>query len=139
MDGSDVAHLMAHGTAKTENPLFSSLRFADGRLNVYELGAMVNPPRTVVLSACNVGMTSERAATTMLGMVTGLLHAGTDCVIASPIPVSDSDRLSRLMARFHAEWLRSSGPAEAWAAVQRQATSAADLADAATFCVYGRG
>ena len=44
IDGADLAHVAAHGTFRSDNPLFSSLHLADGPLTVYDLEALRRAP-----------------------------------------------------------------------------------------------
>jgi hypothetical protein len=89
LDGADVVHLAAHGTHEAANPLFSALRLADGPLFGYDVGRVPTPPPHVVLSACDLGLASERAGDELLGMTAALLHAGTRTVVASVARVGD--------------------------------------------------
>ena len=57
MSGARIAHIAAHAKFEVQNPMFSSLRLADGDLNVYDLERIGDPPSTVVLSACDSGYT----------------------------------------------------------------------------------
>ena len=50
---SDLVHLAAHGSFRRDNPLFSTLRLADGPLTVYDLDHVQAAPRSMVLSACS--------------------------------------------------------------------------------------
>src|SRR5581483_7538728 len=58
--GARIAHVAAHGVHQTENPLFSSLRLADGPLFAHELDATARTPDHVVLSACELGLATVR-------------------------------------------------------------------------------
>ena len=139
LDGASAAHIVAHGTTRVDNPLFSSLRLADGELSVYELADLDRPPDLVVLSACHVGLPAERPGQELLGMVTGLLNAGTSCVIASTLPVPDDQSTIDLMTRLHRFVADGMSPAVAWAEVQRTCTNDEQLLDTASFSVFGRG
>ena len=57
-----LAHLACHGAYRHDNPLFSTLRLADGTLTVFDLERCPSLPRTVVLSACNVALDAAVAA-----------------------------------------------------------------------------
>ena len=52
----DLAHVACHGSYRHDNPLFSTVRLADGPLTVFDLERCKSMPRTIVLSACNVAM-----------------------------------------------------------------------------------
>ncbi|MFS0885507.1 CHAT domain-containing protein [Aeromicrobium sp. 179-A 4D2 NHS] len=87
----DLLHLSAHGRHAVENPLFSAVLLADGPLFGYDLDRISRVPQTVILSACEVGRSTQRWAEESLGMVNAWLHAGARCVIASPAAVADDE------------------------------------------------
>ena len=96
-----VAHIAAHGTNRTDNPMFSSLAMEDGPLSVYDIGRVDTPPHLVVLSACHVGLAADKPGRELLGLVGGLLRAGTRTVVASTLPLPDTGATVRFMAAFH--------------------------------------
>lgn len=51
---SDVVHIACHGTFRTDTPMFSALRLADGQLVVYDFEPLDRLPEVVVMSACSV-------------------------------------------------------------------------------------
>lgn len=87
----DLLHVSAHGRHAVENPLFSGVLLADGPLFGYDLDQLAEVPEVVVLSACEVGRSTQRWAEESLGMVNAWLHAGARCVIASPAAVADDE------------------------------------------------
>lgn len=109
-----VAHLACHGSYRSDNPLFSSLRLADGDLTVYDLERCSRLPRTVVLSACNVGQAALVGGGALLGMASALLQLGVSSVIAPLTPVND-ERSVDLMVRLHTHLVAGAEPAEALA------------------------
>lgn len=96
----DIAHFACHGTYRTDNPMFSSLRLTDGDLTVYDLEQCERLPHTVVLSACNAGQNSVLRAGALLGMASALIQLGVSSVIAPLTPVND-ERSVDLMVRLH--------------------------------------
>src|SRR5207245_7925335 len=68
LDGADLAHIAAHGSFRTDNPLFSSVRLSDGPLTVYDLERLSRAPRRVVLSACNTGLALARPGDELMGL-----------------------------------------------------------------------
>lgn len=90
-DGVDLLHISAHGRHAAENPLFSGVLLDDGPLFGYDLDRITDVPDVVVLSACEVGRSTQRWAEESLGMVNAWLHAGARCVIASPAAVADDE------------------------------------------------
>lgn len=90
-DRSDLLHISAHGRHAADNPLFSGVLLADGPLFGYDLDHVEHVPDVVILSACEVGRSTQRWAEESLGMVNAWLHAGARCVIASPAAVADDE------------------------------------------------
>lgn len=134
---SDAAHIAAHGAFRTDNPLFSSVRMADGPLTIYELELLPAVPRLVVLSACDSGVNEVTRGDALLGLSSALLGLGAGVVVGPAVSVPDGEAAA-VMVRFH-ELLRLSGsPAAALAGVggddghRRWATERA-------FVVFGAG
>ncbi|NMR18865.1 CHAT domain-containing protein [Cellulomonas fimi] len=96
-----VVHLAAHGRHETDNPLFSSVRMADGPLFAHELDNGSAAPELVLLSSCEVGRTSVRPGGEALGLASVLLRIGVGAVVAAIAPLSDDVAL-RVMTRTHA-------------------------------------
>lgn len=132
---ADIAHLACHGTFRSDNPLFSSLRLADGDLTVYDLERCRRLPRTVVLSACGVGQSTILRGGALLGLASALIQLGVASVIAPLTPVSDRDSVG-LMVRFHGLLAAGAEPA---AALAGAAETAGDELDpvAAPFLCFG--
>jgi tetratricopeptide (TPR) repeat protein len=114
LDGAGVVHLAAHGTHETDNPLFSSLRLADGPLFAHELDGIDLHGAVVVLSACEVGLSSVRVGGEPLGLASVLVRLGARAVIASVAPLRD-DVAARVMPSLHAELSRGATPGDALA------------------------
>ena len=121
LDGSKLAHLACHGHFRADSPLFSSLELADGLLNVYALQQLKLAPEIVVLSACDVALSSVRPGDELLGLAAALLGMGTRTIIASVVPVPDAAG-RRLMLAFHRELAGGARPATALARAQARAT-----------------
>ena len=100
LDGAGLAHLAAHGRIHPNNPLFTSLTFADGPLTVYDLKQLRQAPRLVVLAACDVGRSAVRAGDELLGLSATFLALGTRHILASVVPVPDAET-APLMIEFH--------------------------------------
>ncbi|MFJ4106290.1 CHAT domain-containing protein [Oerskovia enterophila] len=114
LDGAGVVHLAAHGTHETDNPLFSSLRLTDGPLFAHELDGIDLSGAVVVLSACEVGLSSVRTGGEPLGLTSVLVRLGARAVIASIAPLRD-DVAARVMPALHAELFSGAAPGEALA------------------------
>jgi tetratricopeptide (TPR) repeat protein len=109
----DVAHLVCHGGFSSQNPMFSSLRLADGPMFVYDLERLSPPPAVVVLSACSVGKHATPAGKEILGLAASLLAAGPRAVIAATVPVPDAASTVGFMDELHRALAAGTGPAEA--------------------------
>jgi CHAT domain len=117
LDGAAIAHLACHGRFRADSPLFSSLELADGPLNAYELQQLRRAPELVVLSACDLAVSSTHPGDELLGFASALLNMGTRSVIASSLPVVDVTA-KRLMRVLHAGLITGLSPAAALAAAQ---------------------
>lgn len=117
MDGAEQLHLAAHGRVRSDNPLFSSLRLADGPLTVYELEQLDKAPRRVTLSACDTGRAHTVAGTEVLGFGAALLSAGTQTLVAPVVPVPDAATVP-LMLGYHQALRGGLAPAAALATAQ---------------------
>lgn len=95
-----LVHLAAHGRHEPGNPLFSSVRMADGPLFAHELDTGTGAPELVLLSSCEVGRASLRAGGEALGLASVLLRRGVGCVVAAVAPLPDETAL-RVMTRAH--------------------------------------
>ncbi len=98
--GAGLAHLACHGRLRADNPTFSSLELADGRLTVHELDRRGIAPRRVVLAACDSAADVAYAGDELLGFVSALLARGTTGVLASTVAVGDVESVD-LMAEVH--------------------------------------
>jgi len=138
LDGAKLAHLAAHGHIHPNNPLFTSLRFADGPLTVYDLKQLRHAPQLVVLAACDMGRPTVRSGDELLGLSATFLALGTRHVIAPMVSVPDAET-APLMIAFH-RFLASGVPvASALAQAQQQlgGTHPAAIAAAAGFVSIG--
>jgi hypothetical protein len=112
MTSSSVVHVAAHGVHQTESPLFSSLRLADGPVFAYELD---HAPDHVILSACELGLSTVRPGDEALGLTSALLQLGTRCVIGGVARVADEVAHS-VMTAYHRDVARGADAADALAA-----------------------
>ena len=138
LDGARLAHFVAHGSFRADNPLFSSLRLADGELTVYDLERVDRLPPIVVLSACNSGLQAVRPGNETMGMVAALLGAGCRTVVASTGLVPDTSRTAQTMVDFHRRLAAGVSPSTALASAQGDALARAGAA-AAPFVCFGAG
>jgi hypothetical protein len=138
VDGARLVHVAAHGSFRADNPLFSSLRVADGPVTVYDLEALGRAPSTLVLSACESGLSGVRPGDELMGLASVLLALGTNVLVASIVPVPD-DATRRLMCVVHVQLATGAPPAAALAAAQARVAGddPASLAAAAGFLCLG--
>ncbi|OHV65025.1 hypothetical protein BCD48_36730 [Pseudofrankia sp. BMG5.36] len=135
---ADVAHLAAHGTLTTDNPLFSTLRLHGGPLVVYDVERLATVPRTVVLASCDSGRSMVHTGDELLGLAATFIARGAAELVASVVPVPDG-ATAPLMIALH-RGLAAGVPAPvALAEAQRELRdrSPAGLAAAAGFVTLG--
>jgi len=114
LSSATVVHVAAHGQHQAENPLFSSLRLADGPLFAYELDHSTRAAEHVVLSACELGQATIRAGDEALGLTSVLLRLGTRSVISGVARVHD-DVAAEVMTEYHAALAAGTDSAQALA------------------------
>jgi hypothetical protein len=132
ISGAQLVHVAAHGRHQRENPLFSSIRLADGPVVGYDLDRVPDPPQQVVLSACDLGQATARTGDEALGLTRAFLHSGTSTVISGVAKVSDRGAAD-LMADYHRRLAAGTAPAYALA----DALAAAD--EPTPFACFGAG
>jgi CHAT domain-containing protein len=140
LDGAHLAHLAAHGVPRADNPLFTSLRLADGPLTVYDLERLERAPLRVVLSACDMGRPDMRPGEEMLGLAAALLAVGSQSLVASVVGVPDEAAVP-VMVALHRRLARGQEMGAALADVQLHSATVdsdpATLAAAAGFVCLG--
>jgi len=137
IDGARLFHLAAHGDFRSDNPLFSSFRLADGPQTVYDLQRLSRAPHVVVLSACNSALSQVDAGNELLGLVASLLALGTSTAIAAVLPISDVATVP-LMDRLHHCMASGERPGQALVSATAQmdpGDTAAIAASAAFVCL----
>jgi tetratricopeptide (TPR) repeat protein len=102
LDGAWLAHVAAHGSFRSDSPLFSALRLDDGPLTVHDFERLGRAPYRLVLSSCESGVGQPVGADELLGLITGLVPLGAAGILASVVPVNDPAAVP-LMLRLHAE------------------------------------
>lgn len=99
--GKRLLHLATHGLFRTDNPLFSGLRFADGWLLARDLYDLRLDAELVTLSACRTGVSEVAPGEELFGLVRGFLAAGAKALAVSLWPADDT-ATARLMGLFYA-------------------------------------
>ncbi|MFB9677574.1 CHAT domain-containing protein [Streptosporangium vulgare] len=112
LDGSRLAHIAAHGTFRSDSPMFSSLRMDDGPLTVHDFERLHSAPYRIVLSSCDSGRLQPVGANELLGLAAALLPLGTAGIVASSVPVDD-EAVVPLMLALHEGLRRGLSMAEA--------------------------
>jgi tetratricopeptide (TPR) repeat protein len=97
---ADILHLACHGEFRPDNPLFSSLRLADGWVTVQDVCAMKLRPGLVTLSACGTGLNTIFGGDELLGLSRGFFSAGASSLLLTLWTVNDGAATS-LMSDFY--------------------------------------
>jgi CHAT domain-containing protein len=117
--GADLVHFACHGQFRADNPLFSSLRLADGWLTVRDCCRLNLNCEVVVLSACETGASHIAPGDEIIGLARGFFAAGAPSLLVSLWPVADEETC-RLMVDFYSRLLSGEGPAAALRYAQRR-------------------
>lgn len=133
---ADVVHFACHGSFRTDNPMFSSLRVADGPLMIYDFERLSRFPETVVLSACSAANARFLQGGSLLGLAAALTTLGVANVVAPLTPVLDASA-GGVMTALHAAMVAGRTPAEALATATAGAENDTERATAGAFVVLG--
>jgi CHAT domain-containing protein len=98
INGAWLVHIAAHGTFRSDSPLFSALELDDGPLTVYDLERLDRAPYRVVLSSCSSAVGAPTGADELLGVVSALIALGSAGVVASVVPVNDPATVPVMLA-----------------------------------------
>lgn len=96
----DVLHIATHGLYRSDNPFFSSLKLADGWIDVREIYRLPLRARLVVLSACESGSGYVQDGDEVIGLARGFLGAGAHSLIVSMWNLHD-ETAAQQMSRFY--------------------------------------
>jgi tetratricopeptide (TPR) repeat protein len=140
LDGAALAHLATHGRVRADNPQFGSLSLADGPLMIYDLEKLRRTPHTVVVAACDAGRPVVPVGDELLGLTASLLAQGTSQLVASVLPILDTETWP-LMVAFHDRLRGGETVATALASAQLEVASRGfeGMATAAGFLCFGAG
>ncbi len=86
---SRIIHIATHGLFRHDNPMFSSMRLGDSHLSLLDLYSLCLSSELVTLSGCGTGLNAVVGGDELLGMVRGLLYAGTRTVLVTLWDVDD--------------------------------------------------
>lgn len=109
---ADVIHLACHAQFRSDNPRFSALHLADGALTAELTETLRLRAGTVVLSACESGLSEEGGGDEMVGLVRAFLVAGAARVLATLWPVDD-EVTADFMAHFYGALVAGRQPSQA--------------------------
>ncbi len=98
---SRLIHIASHALFRGDNPLFSTLRLADGWLNVNDVYELNLNARLVTLSGCETGVGQVANGDELIGLSRAFFYAGAPSLVVSLWTVSD-ESTAVLMQRFYA-------------------------------------
>jgi hypothetical protein len=134
----DVAHFVAHGHFRHDNPLWSTIELVDGQLTVYELERLGRVPPTVVLATCESGAGSARGGAQLHGLAGTLLTMGARTIVAAIGALPDTIETRHAMVDLHRDLVEGLS-ASASLARQRSATGDGFRLTAAGLVTLGVG
>jgi tetratricopeptide (TPR) repeat protein len=139
LDGCALAHLAAHGTFRSDSPLFSSLQMTDGPLTVYDFERLHRAPYRLVLPCCDSARLATAGSDELLGLAAALLPLGTVGIVASVVPINDA-AVVEPMLKLHRGLQQGLRMAEALRDTRiGAAADPAVLASAWSFVAFGAG
>lgn len=122
--GARYIHIATHGRFRQDNPLFSSIRLADGDMRVLDLAGLRLSADLVSLSGCGTGLSVPVGGDELLGLTRALLAAGARAVLVSLWDVHD-ETAAALMAEVYRRIVAGEGAADALRAAMIAARMAA--------------
>jgi CHAT domain-containing protein len=96
----DMLHLACHGVFRSDAPLFSALRLADGWLTVHDINRLRLRAQLVTLSGCQTGRQSIGPGDDLIGLARGFFLAGAHQLLVSLWMVNDAST-SLFMEHFY--------------------------------------
>ncbi|MBX3001443.1 MAG: CHAT domain-containing protein [Caldilineaceae bacterium] len=122
---ADILHIATHGIFRPDNPFFSSLKLADGWIDVRSLYQLPLSARLVILNACESGSGWVQGGDEVIGLARGFLGAGAHNLVVSLWNVYDA-RAVDFMSNFYERLTVGMDAAAALRAAQRAAVAAGD-------------
>ena len=110
--GCGVLHLACHGSFRSDNPMFSSLKLGDGWLTAADVLDLDLAGALVTLSACESGRNEVFAGDELIGLTRGFLGAGAATLVASLWLVQD-ETTAELMEKWYEHLRTGAGRATA--------------------------
>jgi CHAT domain len=97
---SRYIHIATHGLFRRDNPVFSAIRLGDSHLTLLDLYRLPLNAELVTLSGCSTGLSLVVGGDELIGLLRGLLLAGTHGVMVSLWDVNDRST-ARFMSHFY--------------------------------------
>ena len=137
LDGGWLGHVAAHGSFRSDNPLFSALQLDDGPLTVHDFERLSQAPYRLILPCCDSGVGAPVGADELLGLVSSLVPLGSAGILASVVPINDEATVP-LMVGLH-EALREGAnlPQALLTARTEGANDAVSIATGYSFTAFG--
>jgi CHAT domain-containing protein len=101
----DLLHLACHGQFRSDNPLFSALKLADGWFTVRDAYGLKLDDALVTLSACETGANVVAPGDELIGLARGFFSAGARSVLLS-LWMVDDETTDQMMVDFYEETRR---------------------------------
>jgi CHAT domain-containing protein len=115
LSGKRWIHIAAHGLFREDNPMFSSVRLADGPLCLFDFYDLNLDAELVTLSGCFTGLGGGVGSGEFIGLTRGLLFAGARAVQAGLWQIDDIST-RRYMERFYERLVAGTDVPAAWRA-----------------------
>jgi tetratricopeptide (TPR) repeat protein len=116
---SRYIHIATHGLFRQDNPMFSSMRLGDSQLSLLDLYSLDLSSELVTLSGCSTGLNAVVGGDELLGLVRGMLYAGTRAVLVTLWDVDD-ESTADIMKAFYRHLVARSGQAGALRQAMRE-------------------
>jgi len=128
----------AHGTFRSDNPLFSALTMDDGPLTVHDFERLRRAPYRLLLPCCDSGVAATVGADELLGLVSSLVPLGSAGILACIVPINDEAAVP-LMVAVHAALRSGASLPRALATARREVgTDPVTVATGHSFIAMGR-
>lgn len=97
---SRFIHIATHGYFRQSSPMFSGIRMGDSILSLLDLYQFKLPAELVTLSGCSTGMSVVAGGDELLGLVRGLIYAGSRAALLSLWDVHDRSTMEFMTAFY---------------------------------------
>ena len=138
---TDLVHVAAHGTFRSDRPLMSSVRLTDGEAPLAEVVPSYVRTTMVVLSSCEGGANGTSDGSEVLGLSSVLLARGAAAVLA-PLTVVRDLECAEFVVEVHRHMAGGADLADSLAKVRQRWFADHDLsrwAVASSFSCFGSG